>query len=484
MDKPTHFFLALKTTIFLLFFIAIISWLFSCEKGLTHLERIQKSGILKIATRVDPTTYYQGPNGPIGLEYDLVALFAKRLGVTVQFATIDNFSEILDQIETGKTDIAAAGLTITKSRRKKMRFAPGYQKITEQIIYRSGSKRPKRPKHLANALLEVVNNTSHIESLKKLAQTNPEIAWEVNTNLDTSGLIYLVDQGLIDYTVADSNQFALIRRFYPKLYAAFSISKPRQLAWALSRSEDDSLYNEVTAFFKKIKKDKTLDQLIERHYSYVTSLNYVDLCKFREHVKSRLPALQNIFEKAGQKHKLDWRFIAAISYQESHWRNKATSPTGVKGLMMLTLSTAKQLKIKDRTNPYDSIFGGTKYFQILHKKIPDRISEPDRTWMALAAYNVGFGHLEDARILTRRLGKNPDLWLDVKKSLPLLAKKRWYRLTKHGYARGNEPVKYVENIRSYYDLLIWLTEDDQIENRVMTAYYPKNNALKVIGTAL
>jgi membrane-bound lytic murein transglycosylase F len=484
MDRPAYLTLAIKSTVFLLFFIAITSWLSSCKKSLTQLERIQKSGILKIATRVDPTTYHHGPNGPIGLEYDLVQLFAKQLGVSVQVSTIHNFSEILEQIETGKTDIAAAGLTITKSRQKKMRFAPGYQKITEQIIYRSGTKRPKKPEHLTLGLLEVVNNTSHIESLKKLKQKVPELTWKINNNLDSSGLIYLVNQGLIDYTVADSNQFALLRRFYPKLYSAFSISKPRYLAWALNRSDDNSLYNEVTAFFKKIKNDKTLDQLIERHYGYVASLNYVDLCKFREHLKSRLPAIQNIFEKAGKKHNLDWRLIAAISYQESHWRNQATSPTGVKGLMMLTRSTAKQLKIKDRTNPYDSIFGGANYFQMLYKRIPNHISEPDRTWMALAAYNIGFGHLEDARILTQKRGKNPDLWLNIKKSLPLLTKKRWYKQTKHGYARGYEPVKYVENIRSYYDLLIWLTEEDQIENRVMTVYYPKNTALTVKGNAL
>ncbi len=484
MERPAYLILAIKSTVFLLFFISITTWLSSCEQGLTQLERIRKSGILKIATRVDPTTYYHGPNGPIGIEYDLVQLFAKHLGVTVQFSTIDNFSEILEQIEAGKTDIAAAGLTITKNRQKRIRFGPGYQKITEQIIYRSGTKRPKKPEHLKYGLLEVVNNTSHIESLKKLKQTVPELTWEINNNLNTSGLVYLVDQGLIDYTVADSNQFALIRRFYPKLYSTFSISKPRYLAWALNRSNDDSLYNEVTAFFKKIKMNNTLDQLIERHYGYVASLNYVDLCKFRKHVKSRLPAFQNIYEKAGKKHKLDWRFIAAISYQESHWRNKAISSTGVKGLMMLTRNTAKQLKIKDRTNPYDSIFGGTKYFQMLHKKIPERITEPDRTWMALAAYNIGFGHLEDARIVTLKLGKNPDLWLNVKKSLPLLTKKKWYKQTKHGYARGNEPVKYVENIRSYYDLLIWLTEDDQIENRVISAYYPKNTALTIKANAL
>ena len=484
MGKPTQLSLTARAITFFLFLIAAFSWLTSCEKknypphqSPNQLEKIKHSGILNVTTRIDPTTFYYGPKGLTGLEFDLVNLFAKQLGVKVKFHTPRAFADILKRVEEGKTDIAAAGLTITQARLETMRFAPPYQEITEKVIYRSGTKRPRKITHLSEGIFEVVRSSSHVGSLNKLQQTEPALNWLVNKKLDSFGLIYLVNKGLIDYTVADSNQIALVGRFYPKLHTGINISKPRKLAWALPRSNDISLFNEVNSFFKKIKKDKTLAQLIERYYGHTSSLNYVDGCKFREHTKSRLPALQDFFFKASKTHELDWKLLAAIGYQESHWLINAVSPTGVEGLMMLTRNTAKQMGIKDRTDPAASILGGTKYFQRIIKKIPERIPEPDRTWMALASYNIGFGHLEDARILTQKRGGNPDRWAEVKKSLPLLKKKKWYKKTKFGYARGDEPVTYVENIRSYYDLLVWLTEENQIEKTVM--FVDKQNKVSV-----
>jgi membrane-bound lytic murein transglycosylase F len=175
-----------------------------------------------------------------------------------------------------------------------------------------------------------------------------------------------------------------------------------------------------------------------------------------------------LFKAEANKYNIDWRLLAAIGYQESHWRSEAVSPTGVKGLMMLTKKTAKQLGIKDRTDPAQSIAGGALYFKQRLKKIASHIQEPDRTWFALASYNVGFGHLKDAQKLTKNNQGNPDKWMDVRKTLPLLSQKKWYKQTRYGYARGKEPVRYVENIRSYYDLLIWLTEENQIEKSVMS----------------
>ena len=364
-----------------------------------------------------------------------------------------------------------------------MRFAPAYDEITEQIIYRSGRRRPKNADDLAKGILEVVKGTSHINSLKKLQKKTPALEWYVNDDLDTDGLLYLVNEGLIDYTVADSNQIKLIRRFYPKLNIAFNITEPRKLAWALSPSRDNSLYDEVVHFFADIKKDKTLDQLIERHYGHATSLNYVGLCKFREHKKKRLPLYQAYFEEAAKKYNFDWRLLAAIGYQESHWLKNARSPTGVRGIMMLTRGTARQMGIKNRNDPKQSIMGGARYFRHRIDKIPERIPEPDRTWMALAAYNVGYGHLEDARRLTQKLGGNPDKWIDVKKTLPLLSQKKWYKQTRHGYARGKEPVRYVENIRSHYELLVWLTGEDQIGKNAM-AVKEKNLPEKSSNSAL
>ena len=459
----------------LVFFISLIGLitLTSCDnynpshQGFSKLEQIKAEGTLNVLTRQAPTTYFQGPKGPKGLEYELIQLFAKHLKVKVNFIIPDTFNDVLQQISEDKADIAAAGLTITKQRQKTMRFTQPYQRISEQVVYRSGRKKPKQAADLNNGILEVVKGSSYIDTLITLQSKHPSLQWNVNSELTTDGLLYLVNEGLIDYTIADSNQIGAIKRFYPKLNIAFDISPARKLAWAFPLSEDNSLYQEANLFFDKITKDKTLDHLLEKYYGNAGNLSYVGNCKFRLHIENRLPLYEKLFRLEAKKHNIDWRLLAAIGYQESHWNPDTTSPTGVKGLMMLTQATANQLGIKDRTDPTQSISGGALYFKQRLKMIPDRIKPSDRIWFALASYNVGFGHLEDARIITQKRKGDPDKWLDVKSSLPLLSKKKWHKQTKHGYARGNEPVRYVENIRSYYDLLTWLTEENQIEKEVM-----------------
>ncbi len=446
------------------FILAFVLAITACSQEPSRLERIKQSGEIKVLSRFSPTTYYEGPEGLVGIEHDLIQLFAKSLNVEAKFILPDSFNQILSLISEGEADIAAAGLTKTEQRERWMRFAPAYQTITEQIVYRSGTKRPKKVSDLSGGILEVLKASSHVETLIKHQKTTPELHWLIS-RLSTDELIQQVDQQLIDYTVADSNQIALYRQFYPKLLVAFDISEPRELAWALTKTKDTSLYDEVVRFFKEIKKNGTLKKLIEKNFGHTKNINYVGNCTFRKHVKLRLPALQSFFEKAAKKNGLDWRLLAAIGYQESHWNPKAVSPSGVRGIMMLTQSTAKQLGIKNRLDPKLSIDGGARYFAQRLKKIPARITEPDRAWMALAAYNVGFGHLEDARILTEKQGGDPDSWLDVEQRLPLLSRKKWYKQTKHGYARGREPVIYVKNIRGYYDILVWLTSENNEEEK-------------------
>ena len=444
----------------------------------SQLERIKKTGLLTVLTRYDPTTYYEGAHGFSGLEYDLVQLFAQHLTVTPQFILPKTFAAVIQKTVAGEADFAAAGISITEERKQHLLFAPPYQKISEQLIFRSGTKRPRKPDDLVNGILEIVKGTSHAQTLQQLKKNTPQLQWLTNETLDTDGLLYLVNERLIDYTVADSNQMTLIRRFYPKLNVAFNINPARHLAWAFKKSDDLSLYNEAVAFFKKIKQNKTLEQLIERHYGHTRNIKYVGNCTFRLHLQSRLPQYKTIFKEAAAQNGFDWRLLAAIGYQESHWNENAVSPTGVKGLMMLTKATAKQFAIENRANPRDSIFGGALYLKQRLKTIPSRIPDPDRTWLALASYNVGYGHVEDARIITQKLGKNPDKWIDVKQSLPLLTKKKWYSKTKHGYARGKEPVIYVDNIRSYLDLLYWYTNHKEIkETTAMPSISAQTNSL-------
>jgi membrane-bound lytic murein transglycosylase F len=281
----------------------------------------------------------------------------------------------------------------------------------------------------------------------------------VQNRVATEELIEKVENEEIAFLMADSHEIALQRRFYPELRVAFDVGEPKQLQWALKKMGDDSsLLQAMQTFFDDIKKDGRLDQLVHRYYGHVEEFNYSDLQTFSRLVRERLPKYRELFQREAKKQDMDWRLLAAIGYQESLWNAKAKSPTGVRGIMMLTQDTAKHIGIKNRSDPAESIRGGAIYFQRVLNKIPERIPQPDRTWLALASYNVGFGHLEDARKITQGNGGDPDKWIDVKQSLPLLSQKKWYKQTKHGYARGSEPVLYVENIRKYYDMLVWMDE--------------------------
>ncbi|MCB1859576.1 MAG: membrane-bound lytic murein transglycosylase MltF [Gammaproteobacteria bacterium] len=433
--------------------------LLGCSVPDPLVNRVKVLGELRVATRNNPTTYYEDRDGFGGLEYELVTRFAASLGVKAKFIVPERLEEILPMVVRGEVHFAAAGMPVTPSRERRVRFTQEYQSITPQLVYRLGTnRRPKDISDIQNGTLEVVAGSAHEELLKTLQQTYPELEWVSQQEWGSEELLSLVVEQLIDYTVASSNEVLLSRRFHPMLKVAFDLAEPQPLAWAFPHAEDSSLYQAAQEFLSELKRTGELDQIIERYYGYVEKLDFVDTRTFRRHIVQRLPTFEPWFREAADETGIDWRLLAAIGYQESHWNPEAISPTGVKGIMMLTRATAKQLGVESRTDPRESILGGARYVRVVEAKLPDRIQEPDRIWLALAGYNIGFGHLEDARILTQRHDGDPDRWADVKKYLPLLAKKKYYSTVKHGRARGQEPVTYIDNIRSYYDLLVWEEE--------------------------
>ena len=404
-------------------------------------------------------------------------MFADELGVELTLLIPETLNDLLNQISDKTAHIAAAGLTITNDRQKIFQFSPPYQEITEQLIYNIGNKRPKNLSQIHNGTLEVVANSSHEERLKYLKDIIPDLSWKSNHELESEELLQMVSENIIEYTIADSNTLSLNQRYLINLRSAFNISEPQLLAWALPKSEDNSLLIAVEKFFKKIKANGELTRVIERNYGHVEDFDYVGTRIYRRHIETRLPEFQPFFEKEAEKLDVDWRLIAAMGYQESHWNPNAVSPTGVRGIMMLTQKTAHDLKIKDRLDPESSISGGTRYFKLTRERMDKNISEPDRTWMAMAAYNVGFYHVQDAREITSKLKKNPNRWIDVKQALPLLAKRKWYKDTRFGYARGWEPVRYVENIRSYYDILKWVDDSNTTTTPVPKEFFKIPNSL-------
>lgn len=442
----------------LLILLVTIVWLVSASSTIPfihssdYLDEIRQQGELRVITRNAPTTYYEGRNGTEGMEFDLINAFAKQLGVTPRFIVKDNVNAILTALSLGEGHIAAAGLSYTQIREDQFLYSSEFQKVTQQVVCRRGEVMPGNVSELENVELWVAATTSYVENLRLLRERQPTLSWRETSDFDTEQLLERVWRKEIDCTVSDSNIFAISRRYHPELEVAFDIADSESLVW-LFPPDADGLRHEVVTWQDTDETRSYLDELLERYYGHVELFDYVDIARFKRRVKKRLPRYQKIFMDAASKHDLLWTLLAAQSYQESHWRRKAKSPTGVRGMMMLTLPTAREMGVKSRLNAQQSIFGGAKYLSQLRKRIPESVQEPDRTWYALAAYNVGMGHVYDARTLASRMGKNPDKWSDLSEVLPLLSQKKYYSTLKYGYARGSEPVTYVNRIRDFQDLL-------------------------------
>ncbi len=461
--------LGLSTVITLLYCFIALPLLSKAE--ISQIEHIKNQGFIRFVTYNGASTLIQNEQGNDGFEYQIAQGFADYLGVTAKFKTVQNFKALFNQIIFKDADIAAAGLSEINTDSDLVQFGPRYYHVTPQIIYKKGTTRFKDFKSFGNTLLQVTANSGNETLLVDLLAKHPRINWEILSDIASEEAIEMVNDGFIRYLMVDSHNFALQRRFYPELRIAFELDQKKSLRWMLKESQDDSsLIDAIQDYFFTIKENGQLEQWTHRYLSNVEKFNYSDLKTFNGLLEKRLPQYEAIFKKEAKVNGLDWRLLAAIGYQESFWNPRAKSPTGVRGLMMLTKPTAKQMGIDNRLDAAKSIKGGAKYFKRVLSKIPERIQNPDRTWMALASYNVGFGHLEDARKITQTRQGDPDKWLDVKKSLPLLSRKKWYKKTKYGYARGAEPVKYVENIRKYYDLIVWYSNKDKPINPLV----PKN----------
>lgn len=435
----------------------------TCSSPPSMLDQVLDLGELRVVTRNTPTTYFEGPEGPAGPEFDLARRFADELGVELKIEIVDSVSEVMPHLLTGKAHMAAAGLSSTDSRRKYLSFGHPYYTVDMHLIYRLGTGKPRSIEEVVGRPVEVVAESSHSDMMESLSQVYPDLEWSVNADLEVTDMLEKVALGEIDFTIADSTEFNIQRHFYPDLRVALDLQVGDPIAWAFKKDEADSLLTRADEFLIDGDRNGFVAQVNDRYFGHTEKFDYVGTRSFIRHFDSRLPRYLPLFEDAGQINSVDWRLLAAIGYQESHWRAHAVSPTGVRGIMMLTQATADYLNIEDRMNPESSIYGGARYYARQTERIADSVVEPDRTWFALAAYNVGFNHIKDARQIVEWQGGDPDKWIDLSKALPLLARQNWYTRVPHGYARGWEPVLYVNNIRSYYNIIRWLTDSEETE---------------------
>jgi len=420
-----------------------------CTERQAPWDRMMAEKTLRFVTIESPATYYASHSGPMGLEYELAKWFADTLGVGLKVLVVPNAYQVITTIQDGKATAGGAAL-LSNTRLGELRFGPAYLKVPQQLVYRRGEARPA-------SLLELSEQTINISSsqLIQIKDRYPHFVWNATYDKDVQKLLKLIQEEKVRSVIATSNMVDIYKHLYPDIRVAFDITPPQPLAWVYRRDEQ-RLHNAVTKFFDSITSNGELEKLVNYYYGHINDFDYVDVRTYLRRIEARLPRYEKVFKKYSEKHDLDWTLLAAMSYQESQWQ----------GLMMLTQDTAEQLGIKDRLSPEQSIDGGARYLELLLEKIPERIKHPDRLWFALAAYNVGFQHLEDARILAQKDGADPDQWNVVRQYLPLLSDEEWYTKTLYGFARGDEPVGYVRKVRIYQDVLRWvLYEKNKIRTR-------------------
>ncbi|EPS1292412.1 membrane-bound lytic murein transglycosylase MltF [Providencia stuartii] len=429
-----------------------------------QLNQILSRGELRVSAISSPLIYLDDEANLHGFDYELVQSFADYLGVKLIITMRPTVELIFDDIEEGNADIGVAGLLYNKDRLQKMKTGPSYLNVTQQLVYRKGSTRPKSFNDIKGKLV-VMAGSAHASTLKSLAGKYPELTWQETTEYTTNQLLEMVAEGLIDYTLEDSISVALQQRIHPEIAVGFDLVDDHAITWYMKRLNDDSLNAALLDFFNVSNEIDLLARLDEKYFSHVSSFDYFDTISFINAINKKLPNYQPLFEKYATT--LDWKLLAAIAWQESHWDPLATSPTGVRGLMMLTKPTAETMGVADRLDAEESIKGGAAYLEYLMQRLPVSIADDDRIWFALAAYNMGYGHMQDVRKLTEMQGGDPDRWLDVKSRLPLLTQKKYYSQLNYGYARGHEAYLYVENIRRYHQSLVGYLQNQDKKQRAL-----------------
>lgn len=417
----------------------------------TSLAEVEKSGTLRFITQNNAHTYYTYRGEPVGFEYDLAAAFADHLGVELEVVTAP-WSELFSTLQEEEGSVIGTSLTVTEEREEEVAFSEGYMVVRQEVIVNASNRRIRDLTDLVGLDVHVRSGTSYEARLRELQRGGLRTSLVLHSDLPTEELIRQVAEREIEATVADTNIALLNRRYYPDVRLAFSISAPQLIAWAV-RPEDQKLLEAINSFFDEIKENGRYERIYDRYYREVEVFDYFDIKVFHRRISSRLPRFVEAIKREASRYDFDWRLIAAMAYQESHYHPVAMSHTGVRGLMQVTEATAEEMGIDNRLDPEQSIHAGVKYLSILRGRFEEIANPRDRLLFSLAAYNVGYGHVRDAQILAREQGLPPDRWNSLEETLPLLRQPEYYRKTKYGYARGTEPVRYVNRILTYYDIL-------------------------------
>ncbi len=421
------------------------------EDDASILNQILKTGELTVITRNNAHCYYSYRDQEMGFEYDLAKAFADHMGVTLKIRIADKWEGMIPDLMNRSGDLIAASMTITPKRRQKVLFSDSYMNIQQHLIVHRDNYSIRNLEDLTGQVVHIRKGTSYQERLEALKTQITDVTIASHEDVPTEEFIRQVAEKEIDITVADSNIALLNRRYYPQAIMAGPLGEAEALGWAV-HPQAYQLIEKINQFFKKIKSNGRYHELRRQYYAEVESFDYFDLKVYHRRLATRLPKYQPILMAAAREYGFDWRLIAAQMYQESHFRQYARSHAGAYGLMQLTRRTAKSFGVTKLYDPEQNIYAGIQHLRKLHDYFEIE-NESDRMDIAMAAYNIGQGHVRDAQRLAIKLRMDPHKWSSLKKVLPLLRYRRYHKDTVYGYCRGTEPVAYIKQIKIYYDIL-------------------------------
>ncbi|TMA26971.1 MAG: membrane-bound lytic murein transglycosylase MltF [Deltaproteobacteria bacterium] len=419
------------------------------------LEEIVKSGYLRVLTRNNDTSFFIYRGHRMGFDYELGKRLAQHLGIRVDMIVTQSWSEMVPALLKGEGDVIAAEVTVTEERKKQVLFAEPWGHTREVVVWKDGSPEIKSAEELSGKDVHVRRGSSYWQTLLELngklrAEGKPEIIlqaapddWETDTILEA------VSKGEIVYTVADELLANLHSAYWDNLVLGPKVSAERDLAWAV-RQGDLPLKKAIDDVFREERRKPEFNVLRKKYFEAERTLKKERKDKFYASETGTLSAYDPLVRKYAEQHGFDWRLVAAQIYQESRFDPQRKSWVGAQGLLQIMPATAKGLGITDPTDPEQSIRGGLKYMQQLSDHYKDVVDPIDRYRFALAAYNTGLGHIDDARRLARRAGADATVWRNVAPWVLKLSDKKYASKARYGFCRGSEPVDYVRHIDERY----------------------------------
>ena len=424
-----------------------------CSKESSKLKQIKSNGILRIALVADPPHYFPSKVKERGYDFELVSHYATSIDVELEIIKTNTSDEIIFLLNQGKVDIGILGSS-PEFDQKNIKNVVTYNNSKWYVIgNRANRQLPKSIDSIEPNTMIVANGSNASFILHSIEEDYSSLLWDELKNTNVRSILERINENHSKISIISEDIYVYYQYLFPETKKIFVLPIKYPSRWLVKNNNNLSFLYSINSFFNKYKQNGKLEKIGKTYYEHLNAFDYVDIRYYLKRIDKKLPKYKKYFTEAAKNSGLDARIIAAVSYQESHWNRKARSPTGVRGMMMLTLDTAKRVGVKNRLNAKQSIFGGAKYLKILYESLSNTIKEPDRLWFTLAAYNIGLGHVEDARTITKSQGDNPNSWIDVEKHIPKLSQKKWYKKTKYGFARGHESIEFVKRVRRYYDIL-------------------------------